>query len=81
MRQSQAQDTIELTSSQVLTMTIDSLVEHFNLVVNGHKFSTEDIWNVIVAASAQGQAIESTMAVSPGNGMAQQQGTPSFSAT
>jgi hypothetical protein len=57
MRQSQAQDTIELTSGQVLTMTIDSLVEHFNLVVNGHKFSTKDIWNVIVAASAQGQDI------------------------
>jgi putative transposase len=59
MRQSQAHDTIELTSDQVLTMTIDSLIEHFSLVVNGHKFSTDDIWNVVVAASAQGQAIES----------------------
>jgi hypothetical protein len=59
MRQSQAHDTIELTSDQVLTMTIESLIEHFNLVVNGHQFSTDDIWNVVVAASAQGQAIES----------------------
>lgn len=59
MRQSQAHDTIELTSDQVLTMTIGSLIEHFNLVVNGHKFSTDDIWSVVVAASAQGQAIES----------------------
>lgn len=59
MRQSQAQDTIELTSGQVLAMTIDRLIEHFNLAVNGYKFSADDIWNVVVAASAQGQAIES----------------------
>lgn len=59
MRQSQAYDTIELTSDQVLMMTIDTLIEHFNLAVDGYKFSTEDIWNVVVAACAQGQAIES----------------------
>lgn len=59
MRQSRVQDTIELTSGQVLTMTIDSLVEHFNLVVNGYKAQTEDIWRAVVAASAQGQSIES----------------------
>ena len=59
MRQSHTKDTIELTSGQVLTMTVDTLIEHFNMVVNGYKFSTEDIWNMVVAASAQGQAIES----------------------
>ena len=59
MHQSRHQDTIELTSDQVRTMTVETLMEHFNLVVEGYKFSTEDIWNVVVAASAQGQAIES----------------------
>jgi hypothetical protein len=43
MRQSQAHDIIELTSDQVLTMTVDSLIEHFSLVVNGYKFSADDI--------------------------------------
>ena len=59
MHQSRHQDTIELTSDQVRTMTVETLMEHFNLVVEGYKFSAEDIWNVVVAASAQGQAIES----------------------
>jgi hypothetical protein len=27
----------------VLTRTIDSLIKHFNLVVNGYKYSTDDI--------------------------------------
>jgi len=34
-------------------------MEHFNLRIEGHKFKTEDIWNVVVAAATQGQAIES----------------------
>ena len=59
MYQSQKQNTIELTSGQVRTMTVETLMEHFNLVIQGYKVSTEDIWNVVVAASAQGQAIES----------------------
>lgn len=59
MHQSQNQNTIELTSGQVRTMTVETLMEHFDLVIQGHKFNTEDIWNVVVAASAQGQAIES----------------------
>lgn len=61
MRQSRTQCTIELTSGQVLATTIDSLVEHFDLVVNGYKVKTEDIWHAVVAASAQGQAIESAV--------------------
>jgi len=59
MHQSHNQDTIELASGQVRAMTVETLMEHFNLVIQGHKFNTEDIWNVVVAASAQGQAIES----------------------
>lgn len=59
MRQSHKKDTIELTAGQVRTMTVKILMEHFNLVIQGHKFNTEDIWSVVVAASAQGQAIES----------------------
>ncbi|HEX30671.1 TPA: hypothetical protein ENG04_11380 [Candidatus Poribacteria bacterium] len=59
MHQSRHQDTIELTSDQVRTMSVETLIKHFNLVVKGYKFTTEDIWNVVVAASAQGQAIES----------------------
>lgn len=61
MRQSRTQFTTELTSGQVLATTIDSLVEHFDLEVNGYKVKTEDIWQVVVAASAQGQAIESAV--------------------
>ena len=59
MCQSQDHDTIELTSDEVQTMTVKTLVDHINLVVDGHKYKTEDIWNITVAASAQGQAIES----------------------
>jgi putative transposase len=40
-------------------MTVDNIKEQFDLAVAGHKFVTEDIWNVVVGASAQGQAIES----------------------
>jgi hypothetical protein len=61
MRQSRAQFTIELTSGQVLTTTIDSLLEHFDLEVNGYKVKTEDIWQAVVAASVQGQAIQSAV--------------------
>jgi hypothetical protein len=59
MHQSQNQNTVELTSGQVRAMTVDTLKEQFNLTVAGHKFVTEDIWNVVVLASALGQAIES----------------------
>ena len=52
MHQSQNHDTVELTSDEVQTMTVKTLVDHINLVVDGHKYKTEDIWNVIVAASA-----------------------------
>jgi hypothetical protein len=61
MRQSRTQFTIELTSGQVLATTIDSLLQHFDLEVNGYKVKTEDIWHSVVAASAQGQAIESAV--------------------
>lgn len=59
MCQSQNHSLVELTSTDVHIMTIETLIEHFNLVVEGYKFTTDDIWNVVVAASAQGQAIES----------------------
>jgi hypothetical protein len=61
MCQSRVQDSIELTSGQVLTMTIDTLMEHFNMVVHGYKVQTADIWRPVVAASAQGQTIESAL--------------------
>jgi len=59
MHQNQNQNTLELTADQVRTLTVETLMEHFNLVIQGYKVSTEDIWNVVVAASAQAQAIES----------------------
>lgn len=59
MRQNQDQETIELTSEEVRTMTVETLTNHFSLVVDGHKYKTQDIWNVTVSASAQCQAIES----------------------
>lgn len=59
MRQNRDQETIELTSEEVRTMTVETLTNHFSLVVDGHKYKTQDIWNVTVSASAQCQAIES----------------------
>jgi putative transposase len=61
MRQSQTQDIIELTSGQVLTMATDNLAKHFAMTINGYKVQTEDIWRAVVAASAQGQSIESAV--------------------
>ena len=37
MRQSQAQDIIELISGQVLTMVTDTLVKQFRMTINGYK--------------------------------------------
>ena len=59
MHQNRDQDTVELTSDEVRTMTVETLIDHFSMAVDGHKYKTEDIWNVTVAASAQRQAIES----------------------
>jgi len=59
MQSSHNQNSIELTSDEVRTITVETLIEHFNLVLQGYKVSTEDIWNVVVAASVQGQSIES----------------------
>ena len=59
MRQSQNNNNIELTSGQVRQMTIETLIRHFNLTIDGYKFNAEDIWNVTVSAAAQGQAIQS----------------------
>jgi len=59
MSQSQNNGTIELICDQVREMTVDTLIKHLNLVVDGHRYSTQGIWNVTVAASAQCQAIES----------------------
>ena len=55
MRQSQNNNNIELTSGQVRQMTIETLIRHFNLTIDGYKFNAEDIWNVTVSAAAQGQ--------------------------
>ena len=60
MHQNRTENFIELTSDYVHSLTVELLIEHFDLVVCGHKFTTSDIWNVVVAASVQGQAIEST---------------------
>lgn len=60
MPQNQNNDNIELTDEQVLSMAKETLTQHFNLLVDGYKFTTEDIWNVVVSASVQRQAIEST---------------------
>lgn len=59
MGQSLKEDTIALTSSQVRAFTIPTLVEHFPLSVEGNQFTTQDIWNVVVAASTSGETIES----------------------
>lgn len=53
--------TIELTSDQVRTITVGTLMNHFPMKIQGYKVDTEDIWNAVVAASAQGLTIESAV--------------------
>ncbi len=61
MRQSRTQFTSVLTSGQVLTTTVGSLLDHFDLKVDSYTVKTEAIWQVVVAASARGQAIQSAV--------------------
>lgn len=60
MPQSQPYDSIELTSEQVRLITVETLMDHFSLAIEGYRYTDSDIWNVLVAASAQARAIEST---------------------
>lgn len=58
MPQSHLQDTIELTSEQVLNITVETLTAHLDLDVQGHNYTSVDIWRVLTTASAQARAIE-----------------------
>lgn len=59
MPQSPGYDTTELTSEQVRSLTTEALMRQFSLGVNGYRYVDVDIWNVVLAASAQARAIES----------------------
>lgn len=59
MYQHTANNPLKLTCDDVQALTVTQLNDHFDLVVDGDKFKTDDIFNVVVAASAQAIAIES----------------------
>ena len=51
-------------------MTVDTLQKEFELAVAGQKFTTKDIWNVVVVASprvrqSRAQRISWTMRLAP----------------
>jgi len=60
MSRSQDKYPIELTCSEVLDFTIETLQEHLDLVVGGDSYTPENIWSILVSASAQSSTIEET---------------------
>jgi len=61
MPQSPTQDTTELTSEQVRTLTVETLLAQFPLGVEGYWYTDCDIWNVVAVASAQRRTLESAV--------------------
>lgn len=53
-------DTVELTSEQVLTATVDTLEEHLHLVVQSDTYTNQDIWRVLACAAARTSTVEDT---------------------
>jgi len=60
MPQSQTHDPIELTSSEVLELTVETLQTHLDLVVGSDTYTPADIWRILVSASTQKSTIEET---------------------
>lgn len=60
MPQSYSQDAAELTSEQVLELTVETLMQHLPLIVQSDEYTTQDIWQVLTCASAQASTVEDT---------------------
>lgn len=60
MPQSYPQDTVELTSEQVLELTVETLMQHLPLVVQSDEYTAQDMWQVLTCASAQASTVEDT---------------------
>jgi len=62
MSRSQTEDSVELTSEEVLTLTVETLMQHFSLIVQSDEYTATDIWQVLAMAAATGSTIEATTA-------------------
>lgn len=50
-------DTIELTSEQVRNEAIGTVETHFEIEINGYKHTSNEIWDILLYASASGKTI------------------------
>jgi len=50
-------DTIELTSEQVRNEAIEAVETQFDMEVNGYKYTSNEIWDTLLYASASGRTI------------------------
>ncbi len=55
-----AQKPVTVSSSEVLELTTETLKEHFNLLIDGHRYTEETIFHILVKASAEANTIEDT---------------------
>jgi hypothetical protein len=61
-RLSVSQGNDELTAEQLRRFTIGQLCEHLPLGLQGYRYTDDDIFNIVVAAAAQGRSIASASA-------------------
>jgi putative transposase len=54
------QEPLTISSNEVLELATETLKEYFNLLVNGHKYTDEIIFHILVKASAETSPIEDT---------------------
>ncbi len=64
--QSRMKNTQNLSAEQVRQLSVSTLSSHLDLRLEGHRYTEEDLWNVIVAAAAEAQSIESAAAALAG---------------
>jgi hypothetical protein len=55
-----AQEPVTVSSSEVLELTTETLKEHFNLLIDSHRYTEETIFHILVKASAEANTIEDT---------------------
>jgi hypothetical protein len=60
--QSLMENTQHLSAEQVRELSVGTLCSHLDLKLEGHRYREEDLWNVVVAAAAEAQSIESAAA-------------------
>lgn len=60
--QSLMKNTQNLSAEQVRELSVGTLSSHLDLTLEGHRYREGDLWNVVVAAAAEAQSIESAAA-------------------